>query len=461
MAKKLSSVLGIDIGSHSIKVCEVKLSGNQPTVSAVGVAPTPEGAVDYSGVYNADAVGATLKKLIADSGAASPNTVVSIAGQHSVLVRVLEVPKMDEEKELKSHMEWEISKNIPFAESSIQSDYKAIPNTDPNSVNMDVVMAMAPQSAIDTIIECVKKSGKKPYAIDVEPLAIGRLIQARPELKGIGGICVVNIGHSTTSVNIYQDGNLVLPRPVPGGGEQVTRAIADALQVGVDEAEGYKHERFVIPADAQANSGFVDPFAVGGMTGTFDAGFAPGAYDVQTPTSYDSPSNQTMGMDAMNPDQDLAIDPVTGLPIEAAPQYSSDPFSAGEPAPAFDPFAAPAPDHSADPFSAPQGSLVPSEADPTFASVSPILEDLVAELQRSIDYHLSRGGVMAKVVLCGGGSKLNGLSGYLQRSLNLNVEVFDPLEGFNLAPKKVGIDYINEYRQQVAVAVGNGLHIAY
>ena len=88
MAKKLSSVLGIDIGSHSIKVCEVKTSGNQATISAVGVTPTPEGAVDYSGIYNSEAVGLALKQVLAEAGATSPSAVVTIAGQHSVLVPV-------------------------------------------------------------------------------------------------------------------------------------------------------------------------------------------------------------------------------------------------------------------------------------------------------------------------------------------------------------------------------------
>ena len=118
MAKKLSSVLGIDIGSHSIKVAEVKTSGNSATVTAIGVVATPEGAVDYSGVYNSDEVGKALAEVLKASGASSTSAVVTIAGQQSVLVRVIPVPRMDVDKELQSHMEWEISKNIPFAETT-------------------------------------------------------------------------------------------------------------------------------------------------------------------------------------------------------------------------------------------------------------------------------------------------------------------------------------------------------
>lgn len=451
MASKLSSVLGIDIGSQSIKVCEVKASGGSATVTAVGVVPTPEGAVDYSGVYNSEAVGAALKQIITQVGVSSSSAVVSIAGQHSVLVRVVEVPRMDPDKELKSHMEWEINKNIPFAETTIMSDYKVLPNADPNSQNMDVVMAMAPQSAIDTIVDCVKRSGKKPVAIDVEPLGIGRSVAASyPEFVNEKGVVVVDIGHSTTSINVYEHNNLVLPRPVPGGGELVTRAIADAMQIGVQEAESYKCTSFSVPESATSGSGSFDPFAVGGATQAFDPGFG-NTYQAGAP-AYDV--NATTGMSAQ---PDLDIDPVTGLPVASQDQssgYTNDPFAVTD---------APAPEPTPNAtVSMPSAPVVHDAAtDHVFSAVQGILDDLVAELRRSIDYYNGRGGTVSRIVLCGGGSKLKGLTGYVQRSLNVTCEIYDPLRNLGLAPKKVGLDYINEYREQLAVAVGNGLHIMF
>src|SRR5437868_15042606 len=173
MAKKLSSVLGVDIGSRKIKVAELRAQGREPMISALGMIDTPEGAVDHTGVYNAEAVGIALKQAITQSGASVSHVVVSIAGQSSVLVRTLEVPRMNP-TELKEHMQWEINRNIPFAESTVVSDFKPLQDTDPNSPNMDVVMAISPQSAIDTIMACVKKAGKNLAAIDVEPMALAR-----------------------------------------------------------------------------------------------------------------------------------------------------------------------------------------------------------------------------------------------------------------------------------------------
>ena len=69
MAKKLSTVIGVDIGSRKIKVAELRAQGREPMISALGMIDTPEGAVDHTGVYNAEAVGIALKQAITQSGA--------------------------------------------------------------------------------------------------------------------------------------------------------------------------------------------------------------------------------------------------------------------------------------------------------------------------------------------------------------------------------------------------------
>src|SRR5579862_2534862 len=195
MAKKLNSVLGVDIGSQRIKVAEIRLQGRDAVVTALGMIPTPEGAVDHTGVYNSDAVGMALKQCIADAGGSVPFVVASISGQASVLVRTIEVPRMNP-AELKEHMQWEINRNIPFAESNVVSDFRPLADTDPNSANIDVVMAISPQSAIDTMIACSKKAGKNLAAIDVEPLAIARSIQqSYGDTMQNETVCVVEMGH--------------------------------------------------------------------------------------------------------------------------------------------------------------------------------------------------------------------------------------------------------------------------
>ncbi len=266
MAKKLNSVLGVDIGSQSIKVAEVRYQGGQPVVTALGIAPTPDGAVDHIGINDPEAVAVSLKQAIMESGASVPDAVSSLSGQGSVLVRPLEVPAMNE-ADLKDHMAWEFTRNIPFAESTVETDYKAYPLVDPASQNLDVVMAIATNSSVTTHVDILKKAGRKPAALDVEPLGILRTLSI-----GYGGdvagktVCVVELGHRTTAINIYKDERLLMARQVPVGGQMLTQSIADAQGVTFTDAETMKRNELRLPENALAGGAVYNPFETQAVT---------------------------------------------------------------------------------------------------------------------------------------------------------------------------------------------------
>ncbi|MFN3684674.1 MAG: type IV pilus assembly protein PilM, partial [Fimbriimonadaceae bacterium] len=340
MAKKLSSALGIDIGSKTIKVAEVKNQGRQAVVTALGAIETPADSVDHTGVYNADNVGAALKQLLQSIGASSPNVVVSIAGQASVLVRTLEVPRMND-TELAEHMQWEISRNIPFAESTVQSAYAKLEDQDPNSANMDVLLAISPQSAVDTLIAAIKKSGKQLAAIDVEPTAVARML-------AVGGVdptevsCVVDIGHKTTGINIYRGRNLLMPRQVPVGGELFAQELSRNLSVSLEEAEEILKTKAEIPRGYVAEAP-PDPFAVPG---------------------------------SLSPEP---LQPYNPFAPEPEPGGGMDPNATG----GFEPM--PQPDATPEPVGSPETMRI-------LDGFRPALEELVAEIRRSLDYFRSKGG---------------------------------------------------------------------
>lgn len=392
MAKKLSGAVGVDIGSQSIKIAEIKISGGQPIITAMAQAMTPEGAVDHIGIHDGEAVGNVVKQLCGASGVASKDMVISIAGQGAVLVRTLEVPNMSQ-AELDQHMEWEITRNVPFGEKTIQSDYKAFPAQESDAPNLDVVMAISPQSAIDMMSELAKKSGKKIAAIDVEPLGIARtLVSCYAEEYQGETICIIDIGHKTTAINIYKNGQLLMPRQVPVGGEMFTQQIAEVMNTSFDEAERIKVEQANIPAEAKiGEQTFAEP--------------------------------ETQAFAPYNPFGDTTEEePVATTPVVAD-----------------------------------TGTV----SDPVFNAISSVLEELLAEARRSVDYFRSKGGDVDVILLCGGGSKLKGLPGFMEASLGVKTKLYDPTRGISQNIKSPSESVDEQHMEEFAVAVGNGLHICY
>ena len=391
MAKKLSSAVGVDVGCQSIKVAEIKLVGGQPTVTALGQAMTPEGAVDHIGIHDPEAVSHVLKELCGTSGTSVGDVVISVAGQGSVLVRTLEVPNMSD-SELEQHMEWEITRNIPFGEKTVQSDYKSFPPADAASQNMDVVMAISPQSAVDNLVTMVKKAGKKVAAIDVEPLGLARTLKLGYDSEMHGKtVCVVDLGHKTASINIYKDSQLLMPRQVPIGGEMLTRAIADGMHVSFDEAERMKTQQAEIPAGASTAAAA-------------------------------APAQGTQSFVPYNPFGDSTEEEAPAMPVPA---------------------------ESASP------------SNPMFNAMANVLDEFAAEVRRSIDYFRSKGGEVSTILLCGGGSKLKGLAGFLEGAVGVRTKMYEPMRGLGQSIKAPSGSVDQAHLEEFAVAVGNGLHICF
>ncbi|MBV6458013.1 MAG: Cell division protein FtsA [Fimbriimonadaceae bacterium] len=431
MGKKLSSAIGVDIGSQKIKIAEIKLAGKEPTISAVTMTDTPPGTVDHTGVYDVDAIGAAIKQALATSGATASHFVFSVAGQQSVLVRTLEVPRMNP-NELKEHMNWEITRNIPFPESTVVSDFRSFEPADAASQNLDVVMAISPQSAVDTLIGIAKKAGKPIAAIDVEPLGIARSLKVSGSSDPNEVVCVVDVGHKTTSINMYRDGQLLLPRQVPIGGEMFTEAIANNLNLSVEEAEAMKVQHADIPESA----------SMGMMSASFGA--AP-----------------TQAFQAYNPfaDDPALMNPALAPGGMAVPDVPLDPYAAPpvEAAGAFEPAEIPVP--AAEPAAVPSVSSADSVR--IYNAMAGVLDEFVAEVRRSVDYFRSKGGDVNRIVLCGGGARLRGLAPFLASSLGLPAAMHDPFQGLSISAKKLDQSLLEENAEAFAVAIGNGLHIAF
>lgn len=254
MAKRLTQVLGIDIGTQTMKAAAVRLGRDTAAIVGLTKSPTPSDVMDNSGIYDPVALGGAIHGMLSQSGMTGLKDVVfCIQGQSSVLVRNLEIPRMNE-KELEEHMKYEVQRNIPFAESTVVSDFRPVENPAlVGSDNQEVVMAVSPQSAIDTVIELLRAAHLRAAAIDVEPLAIGRVLQVcHGNDIGSRKACVVNIGDSSSSINMYRGSVLAFPRTVPLGGKNLTGAISTELSITAEEAEARKRAEASIPSAGQA-----------------------------------------------------------------------------------------------------------------------------------------------------------------------------------------------------------------
>jgi type IV pilus assembly protein PilM len=487
------SYVGLDIGSTLMKVAEVRRTAKGLEVTALGLAETPREAYENSVIVDVAAMSKAVKDLLKSAGVTTRQCISSVSGQSAVVVRVIEVPKMNP-SELKETMNYEVERHVPFASGGggVITDYVPIdrPEGVADGQNMEVLLAAAQQDIIDRHVEMLFAAGLKPVAIDVEPLAIGRtLLETTGDQQMGHTVAIVNIGASITDIGIYRDKLLCFSRTLPIGGDNFTRAISEYLQVDLATAEKYKYDIGEVILDqggmqqqqptfgggfGGAGSGFVD-FAQPQdpiPTMTTDASpsgrtpFVAGGTHMSGPPS--SPSGRMpfdFSTPGENPPEHGGMD-LSGQPEPAQHDSARMQAESGEPAffqppPAdegfYQPVVQPGPDpHLPVPHTAAGSDELRQNV---FAAMSSVLVELAQELKRSIDYYRSRSGdaPIHEVLLVGGTAKLRGLPAYLESSLdNVPTRIGDPLQNISVTSKQFSDQRLLDVAPLFPVSIGLG-----
>lgn len=231
LLKKSSNLIGIDIGTGSIKLAEIAWQNNQPVLKNFGIAEMPDKAVEDGRIVNSQQLTHALSQLLSTTRTASKNVVVAVGGR-VMFARELIFPKMTVQ-ELGEAIKWDVGKYIPYAPGSYYYDFAIVGegNTD---TEIKVLLVASPLENVTNIINVIKNVGLTPVAVDVEPLALYRVF------NDVERAMVIDIGALLSQVTIFQNGSPAVIRNIPIGGQNFTKAIMEGLNIEFNEAEKIK-----------------------------------------------------------------------------------------------------------------------------------------------------------------------------------------------------------------------------
>lgn len=229
-ASQATGSLGVDIGSFSVKVVRLDFSKEGHKVLGYAVEKVVE--KNYR-----EALG---KAFVKAKVSLDQSAVLSIAGQ-GVVSRYIELPLMNRQ-ELDSSMKFEIEKYVPFALAEVSSDYAVIHEMK-DKAKMVVLIAAAKNDILLKKCNVAKEINLNLKAVDLDCLALANFFT---ELSGIPkkGAClgVINIGKTVSNINILVEGTPYLSRDIFLGGDDITKKIAEVLEIDYIEAEHLKND---------------------------------------------------------------------------------------------------------------------------------------------------------------------------------------------------------------------------
>ena len=231
------NLVGVDIGTASIKVCQVKETRKGLGLVRLGYAPLGPQVIVDGQVMDAGAVVEALQKVFHDAKIRQKECALSVSGQ-SVIIRKITVPMMTE-AELEEQIQWEAEQHIPFDIKDVHVDYQVLRRRAEAS-QMDLLLVAAKRDQIEEYAELARRAKLKPMVCDIDAFTVQNLFEYSRTLPQDQTIAVINVGASLSSLNIIANGVSAFTREIANGGNVITEEIQRQLNVPREQAEAYK-----------------------------------------------------------------------------------------------------------------------------------------------------------------------------------------------------------------------------
>lgn len=244
--------IGVDVGSTAVRVAEVA-AGEIPVIVRAAQVPLPPGVVEAGEVRQPEVVAEALRELWSKAGVKSKQVHLGVGNQR-VVVRELALPWLPE-KELRDTLGFQVQEFIPMASDEAVLDFDPLGEMDQGGRRMvRILLVAAHKPMVNALVDAALAAKLDPQGIDLTPFAVTRAVGAGDDgldLDSSGDEAIIDIGAQVTSICVHDRGVTRFVRMLPSGGRDITLALASVLGVDDEMAERLKRgERFGGIADA-------------------------------------------------------------------------------------------------------------------------------------------------------------------------------------------------------------------
>jgi type IV pilus assembly protein PilM len=230
----IKSAVGLDIGSHSIKVVELVRAGKSLKLARYAIQELAPGTVADGEIVNREMVISGIREAIRTSGIKTRVVYSAVSGR-SVIVRRIPMEKMSEE-DARQAIRWEAEQHIPFRIDEVSIDFKII-NPEMAPGQMEVLLVAAKKEAVDLHRGLLQSAGVRSSAIELEQFALQRSFEYnyRPGVDEC--VTVLNIGAEVTNMVVIKGGLPSFNRDLSIGGNRFIEALQRSMGLDYETAE--------------------------------------------------------------------------------------------------------------------------------------------------------------------------------------------------------------------------------
>jgi cell division protein FtsA len=258
MAKE-SYIVGVDIGTSSVRVIQAKINMEQGGISVIGASSVPSSGMRRGVIVDIEeavsAISSALEKVERMTGVPVASANVSVSGSHISSISshgVIAVSRADGEI-----TENDIVRCIDASQAISIPQNKEVLHVFPKTftldgqtgikdpagmtgirLEVDTIIVQAGLPFIKNLSRAVLQAGLEIEDLVLAPCAAAESVLTKRQ-KDLG-VCLVDLGAGTTSIAVYEEGDLLHTTILPIGSMHITNDIAIGLRCSIETAEKVK-----------------------------------------------------------------------------------------------------------------------------------------------------------------------------------------------------------------------------
>jgi len=247
--KKQTSVMGIDIGSSSIKIVQIKKKHGKAVLETYGeLALGPYAGIEIGRSTNlpAEKIVEAIRDIIRESKATT-NACGVVLPLSSSLITFITIPPVPE-KQISSVVALEARKYIPVSLNEVMLDYSIIPREEAyvnesekgkeeaDKQGRDILVVAIHNEYINQYQSIMTGTGLSPNFYEIEIFSTIRSVLD----QGVGTSMIIDFGARAAKLYIVERGILRSSHIVNKGSQDITLALSKALSIPISEAENLK-----------------------------------------------------------------------------------------------------------------------------------------------------------------------------------------------------------------------------
>lgn len=235
-----SDLVALDISAARIKLLALSGKPGDYRIEAFAVEPLPAEAFAEHQIADAEAIGQTITRVMKRAACRANNVAVAVSGS-SVISKTIDMPAALSEDEIEQQIGYEADAHIPYPIDEVSLDFQVMGTSERDPAMQSVLLAACRRETVELYVSAVARAGLKTKVVDVEAYALHNacnLLTGRLPEGGAGEtLAVVNLGGSSTAVNVLRDGETIFTREQSFGGAQLVEELQQqAGLAGTDEA---------------------------------------------------------------------------------------------------------------------------------------------------------------------------------------------------------------------------------